>query len=239
MKNDMPTITKHLPTHTYSMKPLLAFHNDLAIKEKYLARVRAHAAADEIINGQYWEDGMGCAVGCTIHGADHSKYEVELGIPTVLARLEDKLFESIFRFDPAFSKAWPERFLSAPRVGADLTTIWPKFAHWLLVDQDHGVIRLTKAEGTKTEIWNVASLYARWIGGDIPTKGEWRLAAAAAYAYAAYAAAYAAAAAADADADAAAYAADASAYASADADADKNQHYKVMAEKLLILMQEA
>ena len=61
-----------------------AFHNNPAIKEKYLARVRAHAAADEIIKGQYWQNGRGCAVGCTIHSSSHKAYEDELGIPRFL-----------------------------------------------------------------------------------------------------------------------------------------------------------
>lgn len=58
-----------------------AFHGDLKIKEKYLVRIRAHAAADEIVKGQYWEDGKGCAVGCTIHSNDHSLYPKLFDIP--------------------------------------------------------------------------------------------------------------------------------------------------------------
>ena len=42
------------------MTKLLAFHNDPEIKAKYVARVKAHAEADEIIKGKYWEDGKGC-----------------------------------------------------------------------------------------------------------------------------------------------------------------------------------
>ena len=53
-----------------------AFHNDPSIKEKYLTRVQAHYKADEIIQGKYWENGKGCAVGCTIHSSDHKNYEL-------------------------------------------------------------------------------------------------------------------------------------------------------------------
>lgn len=49
-----------------------AFHNDKKIKAKYLARVKAHIKAGEVIKGKYWENGKGCAVGCTIHGYDCS-----------------------------------------------------------------------------------------------------------------------------------------------------------------------
>ena len=54
-----------------------AFHGDPKVKTKYLKRVRAHRAADQIIHGTYWEDGKGCAVGCTIHSSDHAAYETE------------------------------------------------------------------------------------------------------------------------------------------------------------------
>lgn len=64
---------------------LRSFHGDPAVKEKYLGRVRAHAAADELIHGVYWEGGKGCAVGCTVHSGDHTAYEVELGLPEWLA----------------------------------------------------------------------------------------------------------------------------------------------------------
>jgi len=101
-----------------------AFHNNPAIKEKYLARVRAHAAADEIIHGKYWEDGKGCAVGCTIHSGNHAAYETELGIPQWLARVEDRLFEGMTN---GTSMTWPIRFLEAIPVGADLQPIFIPF----------------------------------------------------------------------------------------------------------------
>ena len=53
-------------------------------KNKYIARVKAHAEADEIVKGTYWEYGKGCAVGCTIHSSDHDSYEKELGIPSLV-----------------------------------------------------------------------------------------------------------------------------------------------------------
>lgn len=40
-----------------------AFHGKKSIKAKYLSRVRAHAKADEIIKGTYWQEGKGCACG--------------------------------------------------------------------------------------------------------------------------------------------------------------------------------
>ena len=109
-----------------------AFFNDVSVKAKYLDRVRQHAAADEIIHGKYWENGKGCAVGCTIHGSKHMDYESELGIPVMLAHLEDRLFEG----QPnGKSKLFPERFLIAARIGADLSRVGWKFLHWLLTEE--------------------------------------------------------------------------------------------------------
>ena len=93
-------------------KMLIAYHGDPKVKEKYLARVRAHAAADEIIHGIYWTGSKGCAVGCTIHSDNHAAYETELGIPRIIARLEDGIFEGLSN---GRSKLWPEQFLSVAR----------------------------------------------------------------------------------------------------------------------------
>ena len=71
------------------MQTLIAYHNKPEIKSGILAQLELHKAADEIIKGQYWKNGKGCAVGCTIHGQDHMQYETRFGIPVMLARLED------------------------------------------------------------------------------------------------------------------------------------------------------
>lgn len=83
----------------------LAYKNKPSIKKKYVARVKAHRDADEIVKGIYWENGKGCAVGCTIEGRDHSKYETELGIPRILAHLEDTIFEGLPNGTPKGQKA--------------------------------------------------------------------------------------------------------------------------------------
>lgn len=134
---------------------MLSFHNDKSIKEKYIKRLEAHYAADEIIQGIYWENGRGCAVGCTIHSSDHFSYEKELGIPIILARLEDKIFENL---PIMIAKEWPLRFLNAIPVGKDLSKIWPKFAIWLLIDNKYGLINFTK---NKDLIKNIAELYKK------------------------------------------------------------------------------
>lgn len=102
---------------TKEMKEMRAFHGDASVKDKYVKRVEAHAKADEIIRGKYWEDGKGCAVGCTIEGKEHRRYETELGIPEAIAHVEDYLFERMPNED---AMTFPLRFLEAIPVGADL-----------------------------------------------------------------------------------------------------------------------
>ena len=191
------------------MSKLIAFHGDPKIKEFYLARVRAHREADEIVHGTYWEKGKGCAVGCTIHSGRHADYETEMGIPRQLARLEDGIFEGMPNGN---SKEWPEAFLNAIPVGADLYPAYWRFMHWLLVDPVDGVLRFAKTDQQRNAIQSAGGLYLRQIDGGTVTEKEWHAAADAAYA--AYAAAYAA------DAAAAYAAAAAAAYAAAAAAAD-------------------
>jgi hypothetical protein len=106
-----------------------AFLGKQSIKDKYIKRVHDHFLADDLIKGTYWENGKGCAVGCTIHSSDHNKYEKLLGIPEWLARLEDCIFEEL---PNSLAKEWPERFLSSINVGSDLEKIKTSFTIFIL-----------------------------------------------------------------------------------------------------------
>ena len=149
---------------------LVAFHGDPAIKAKYLARVETHRIADEIVQRYaYWKNGKGCAVGCTIHGFDHSDYECELGIPEPIAWLEDMIFEGL----PAEqAKAWPSRFLVAIKPGADLSQVADRFCYWLLTSPLLRLSELADPSG-KIAIASVANLYRRRLDHDEPTATEW------------------------------------------------------------------
>ena len=106
-----------------------AFHNDIKIKEKYLARVIAHQRADNLIRGEGWDGKKGGAVGCTLENYDHALYPIELGIPVWLARVEDELFE---KMSVEKSKTWPENFLNSINIGADLEQVKAPFISMLL-----------------------------------------------------------------------------------------------------------
>ena len=109
---------------------MLAYHNDVAVKEKYVARMDEHIKADELIRGVgFSSEGKGCAVGCTLNDYNHSKYPYELGVPEWLGRLEDALFEGM---SLEKSKTFPLLFLQAINVGSDLENIKAPFLIYIL-----------------------------------------------------------------------------------------------------------
>src|SRR3990167_8362331 len=143
-----------------------AFHNDRKIKALYLKRVRQHRKLDEIVKGTYWENGKGCAVGCTIHSSTHKNYESELGLPEWLAMLEDRIFEGLPNGD---AKEFPEQFLKAIPVGADVQPVRDKFLYWLLMDKKHGVVNNCGSdERVKKAVVDVGALLFRAIKSDEP-----------------------------------------------------------------------
>jgi hypothetical protein len=155
------------------MTQLLAFHGKQSIKKKYLARVRAHRKADQIMKGRYWEGGKGCAVGCTIHSAVHDAYEQELGIPTVLACLEDGLFENMANKD---AMEFPERFLSAIPVGADLSLVFAKLVVWEWEDPQHGLKAIPEVASDAELVdccERLVALYKRVIAGETVAENKW------------------------------------------------------------------
>ena len=211
---------------------MLAFHNDPSLKEAKLAQVRAHEAADEVVKGRYWEGGKGCAVGCTVHSGEHGAYETEMGIPRMLARLEDRIFEGMSNEE---AMRFPARFILAIRPGADLSLVSWRFLHWLVED----VVTRHGTDNVKAATVDAIDVLRRRVAGELVGSVEANSAAQTARNAVAADAADAAYAAADAAyvAYAAAYAADAAAYAAADA--ARKSSYDRQAEKLLELLGDA
>src|SRR3990167_8245677 len=140
------------------MKTLIAYHGDVAVKKKYLDRVKAHRKADNLIKGTGWENGKGCAVGCTLEKYEHKAYDNELGIPRYLAQIEDAIFEGLPK---AEAMLWPEQFLGAIKPGADLSLVFPRFMAWMLSDPNDGVIHFADERGKKA-IRGVVDLFLKW-----------------------------------------------------------------------------
>lgn len=128
---------------------MLSYRNDPTFKEKFVALLQLHQEQDRIVQGAYgttfsgkWQ---GCAVGCSVRSlhlmskdGEHSEYldellerphanmSLRLGIPMVLAFLEDSLFE---RMSMEAAATWPVKFGTAIPVGKDLTPVFWRFIH--------------------------------------------------------------------------------------------------------------
>ena len=110
---------------------LEAYHNKPEIKEKYVSRMKSHIDADELIHGEGWKDGKGCAVGCTLNKYNHACYQDELGLPEWLAQLEDKIFENM---SLEKSKTFPLELLQSIPIGVSLDKTYHKFCKYILTD---------------------------------------------------------------------------------------------------------
>lgn len=146
-------------------------------KDAILAQLRAHREADQLVKGQYWSEGKGCAVGCIAHKSYdegvHAAVADMLGVPEQVAHLIDAIFEGLPNAD---AMAWPERVVSAIVPDADHSLAWSRFAVRLLVDPDFGVIHTTDKADVRAAIEGVARCYRRRINGDEPTEAEWNAA---------------------------------------------------------------
>src|SRR5690606_11533525 len=151
----------------------LAYHNDQNIKDKYIARMKAHMEADNLVQGTGWDGRKGCAVGCTFERYDHARAATEIGVPETLIRLEECIFENS---PPAKAKLFRLAFLEAIPVGSDLSLTWPQFGLWLLSDPNHGAMRHCD-HATRAVMKAVIGLYRRWVDGNKPPADEFGAAA--------------------------------------------------------------
>ncbi len=111
---------------------MLAYHSKPELKKHCINEMALHRKADTLLQGYgYWKNGKGCAVGCLVKGSNHEAYETEFGIPQMLARLEDSIFEGLPTEE---AKKWPERFLKAIKPGADLSLVGWQFLYWNLTE---------------------------------------------------------------------------------------------------------
>ena len=158
-------------THTQE-DDMRAFIETEVSKEDLLASLAANREADRLIQGEYWNDGKGCAVGCTLHDyrpgeeADHTLYEPLFGWSQRLARLEDRIFEGL----PAKQAiGWPERLTRAVAVGCDTDRAVDHWMLWLLSNEGSPLAQWQE----EAPVFNAANLYRRRLDGDEPDQGEW------------------------------------------------------------------
>ena len=150
----------------------MAFHGDAAVKASCVHRLRSHLhkpESDQVVFG--WHGGTRGVTGCRVHGIATARCAPDLGIPEVLAGLAEMILE---RLSDEEAKRFSLEFIDAVPVGADLSSVWPAIAHWLLADPEHGVIRSAPTAGTRSAIKRVASLYARMLRSEPVSPQELR-----------------------------------------------------------------
>jgi len=92
-------------------------HVDLA------AEVKAHIAADAVVQGEYWNGSKGCFIGCLAHSLDATVLQKRFGLPLPLVKICEGIFEALPEADAkAFFAAIPD---AVGRDGKDLSRV-----HW-------------------------------------------------------------------------------------------------------------
>ncbi len=154
----------------------IAFHNDPAIREKYVSRAVKHREADAIVQGYgYWRGGKGCAIGCLAESDDdaHQVLEKDAGLPEHVSQVADAIFEALNPDDKVLWQSWVERYISAPKVGADLSLVWARFAHWMLADETDGLLAIKDLpDDVREAIRLVGELYRNDVAGTPATATE-------------------------------------------------------------------
>ena len=130
---------------------MMSFEGKSGVKAQILEQLKAHRAADEIIQGVYWELGKGCAVGCTIHSRKHKDFEKQFNLPEWLARLEDVIFEGLPN-DKA--KDFPVELWAAIPEQKDLQSVKWRYGAFILQENVDRVLTLQINDEFKKQVVN-------------------------------------------------------------------------------------
>ena len=151
------------------------FVNTEVTKEEVLANLAEHRKTFQPIKLGGFYVKRDYSVGHTIHDFlpefDDDRaaaYEPLFGIPFDLAFLENAIF---YNLSLEASQTWPERFITAVPIGADLTLTVRKFVHWILSGDDSPIAKWRDNPHIMTVRW----LYERELYDihNIPTQAEW------------------------------------------------------------------
>ena len=93
-------------------KELGAWHGSEELKKSFVDRLEEHRRKEELVQGVGYEKNgevKGCNIGCLFDHYDHAKGAKESGIPEILLRLADGLFEGLVMQKAGdFALAWPK-----------------------------------------------------------------------------------------------------------------------------------
>jgi len=161
---------------------MLSFQGRPGEKQRVLEQLQAHYQADEIIQGAYWEEGKGCAVGCILHSADHLEFETRFNIPEWFAKLIDSIFEGL---PNEKAKLFPIDVWKAIPEGVDLEPVKWKFCVFLMEESLERVRSLEIKKELKIEVLS-AIVKVKEALDKVIKAGQWNESAARSAAYERY-----------------------------------------------------
>ena len=150
-----------------------AFLGQKSTKQFYVDRIKRHRSKESLLQSfEYWADGKGCALGCTLEQGEgvHEAYPEKLGLPVWLAYLEEHIFEALPEAD---AKEWPLQFLEAIPVGASIPdSLRDRFQVFWLERQKTQIDR-AKYDQVATAVDGVISLLVQAIESYEPESAAW------------------------------------------------------------------
>lgn len=120
---------------------MLAFHNDVEIKDRYLERLKNRQEHPQL---------------CKLY----VDYEYLLGIPKELGELHDMLLENL---SSELRKNFSKNFISVIPVGADICNIIYNLARWLITDKTYGYLDHQLDDDIADKVCNNITDHARLI----------------------------------------------------------------------------
>jgi hypothetical protein len=175
-------------TNTYN-----AFHNDAAIKQSIIDRLQHHWSSGRVtpfFHMTYSEATGPCSVmGATIEGIDEAEYERQLGIPFTAAYLHENILQycgyqpmsknlsdSLPFVMADFAYDYPVQWLQTISLGADLSSLVPRFVAWLLNDllNDNGQWVQHIDPAVQIAGMQVSALYESALAGSTVTAAQWK-----------------------------------------------------------------
>ena len=164
----MPTVTAPKPTS--NLTGLRAFHGDRARQKKLIGRVRLHQEQDEIAQRMTGPK-KGCTIWCSLDKYDCGLLADEMQIPMTLVYANENVFEGSTL---AYAKKWPLRFVSAPKLGADLSLVPHRLCVWLMSDPESPYLELIKKPATLKLMKKGAELVQAYIDGETREPNQWK-----------------------------------------------------------------
>lgn len=142
-------------------KQYLSYYGDKRVKANYLARLKKHYLANEIVQETYWRNERDRDEEKFHH---YEEWKIQPGIPSNVNAVINRIFEGLPKKE---AKEFPLECSSAIPVGVDLSNVLKKLYVWILTDSRNGVIQYAEDEKAKNNIQSIADMHAESITDNV------------------------------------------------------------------------